>query len=198
MKDNDGRFKKGISASPETQFKQGQHWRKPQLFRDKEWLVENYTEQKRSAGEIASEFGVTDAAILFWLRKHGIKRRSVSESRKIKHWGAVGTDNPMWNKRGETNPHWLGGITPERQSFYTSDEWKRACSAIWKRDNATCQRCGLQKNYSPDMPFHIHHVVAFADKTLRGNPDNLVLLCEICHHFVHSGRNKNNEHISKI
>jgi hypothetical protein len=151
----------------------------------------------RSQNNIASMFGVTDAAILFWLRKHGIERRTVAQARKIKHWGQTGSDNPMWNKRGELNPRWLGGVTPDRQSFYTSRAWKSACALVWKRDGATCRRCGLNKSESKDMPFHIHHIVSFADKSLRADPSNLVLLCETCHHFVHSKRNTKNEFLSK-
>jgi hypothetical protein len=198
MRDSKGRFVKGVSASPDTQFKPGQHWRKPQLFRDRDWLIENYIEQQRSTGEIAKDFGVTDAAVIFWLRKHNIKRRTVAEARAIKRWGMIGSDNPMWNKRGELNPRWMGGVTPERQAFYTSEEWRNSCSMVWERDKATCQRCGLRKTDLPDMPFHIHHIVAFANGTLRSDPDNLVLLCEACHHYVHSRKNKNNEYISEI
>ncbi len=180
------------------QFKAGTHWRKPQSFRDKKWLIEQYQKLERSAGDIAKQFGVTDAAILFWLRRHGIKRRSVSDARKIKHWGQVGIDNPMWNKRGELSPRWMGGITPDRQAFYTSIEWKRACSLVWKRDDAKCQRCGSDRREFPDLPFHIHHIKSFAVIELRADPNNLVLLCEICHHFVHSRRNTKNEFLSKV
>jgi len=179
------------------QFTKGTHWREPQVFREKEWLEDAYVVQQKSAGDIAKMFGVTDAAIIFWLKKHGIPRRSMSESRKIKHWGQVGADNPMWNKRGEQNPQWKGGITPERQSFYMSEEWKKACRFVWKRDDATCQRCGLNKTESADMPFHIHHIEGFANNELRAEPSNLVLLCEACHHFVHSKRNLLREHLPK-
>jgi hypothetical protein len=175
------------------QFLKGHNWRSPQPFREKEWLENEYVKQKRSTGDIASEFSVTDVAILFWLRKHGIPRRSIAESRKIKHWGQLGSDNPMWNKRGELNPRWLGGVTPERQAFYTSKEWKSACSSVWKRDKAKCRRCGIFKKDQEDIPFHIHHIESFANKELRADTSNLVLLCEVCHHFVHSKKNTNNE-----
>lgn len=198
MTKNNKRFIKGVSASPETQFKKGQHWRVPQKFREKEWLNQHYCIEKISTGEIAKMFGVTDSAILFWMRKHGIKRRTVSESRAIKHWGCSGTDNPMWNKRGKLNPRWLGGITPERQEFYTSQEWKNACYDVWKRDNATCQRCGVVKGDNGCIPFHVHHIVGFADKELRADVSNLVLLCEACHLFIHSKRNTTNELIQKV
>ena len=177
------------------QFSKGDHWREPQAFRDRDWLTEQYVVLERSTGEIAEEFGVTDAAILFWLKKHGIPRRSVASARAIKHWGASGVDNPMWNKRGELNPNWRGGVTADRQAFYTSEEWKSACSTVWKRDDATCCRCGQHRTDSLDMPFHIHHIVSFADKDLRAEPSNLVLLCEACHQFVHSRRNVSREYL---
>lgn len=198
MRDKKGRFLKGNSASPNTQFQKGQHWRKEQAFRQKEWLINEYIENGRSCGDIATQFKVTDSAIVFWLKRYGIKRRSISEAREKKHWGLSGSDNPMWNKRGELNPRWLGGITPDRQEYYTSSEWKRACSEIWERDNATCQRCLLQKGEQPDMPYHIHHIISFKEIKLRSDTNNLVLLCEVCHNFIHSKKNTNGEFLSKV
>ena len=179
------------------QFMKGEHWREHKPFREKEWLIEHYVNQGLSAGDIAKMHGVTDAAIIFWLKKHGIKRRSVSQARALKKWGSTGEDNPMWNKRGELNPRWLGGVTPERQDFYTSRAWKDACSRVWKRDNATCQRCGAKKIDDNDTAFHIHHIHSFANKELRADVDNLVLLCEHCHRFVHSKRNIENAFLPK-
>ena len=180
------------------QFKKGQHWREHVVFREKDWLIENYVLKKRSTGEIAQEFGVTDAAILFWLRKHGIQRRTVSEARDIKHWGLSGPDNPMWNRLGELNPRWLGGVTAERQAFYASQEWKSACSEVWKRDKETCQRCGLVHADDPCVPFHIHHVTSFSVKELRAEVSNLLLVCEPCHQWIHSRRNVNREYLQEI
>ena len=198
MRDKKGRFVKGYSASPETQFKKGQHWREKSPWWDKKWLENEYVKKKKSSSDIAMEYGVTEAAIIYWMRKHKIKRRTISEARKIKKWGSKGKDNPMWNKRGKDNPRWLGGITPERQSFYASYKWKMACSSVWKRDNATCQRCGTHRNELDDKQMHIHHIVSFANKELRTEISNLVLLCKKCHNFVHSKRNKYNEFISEI
>lgn len=180
------------------QFKKGQHWREHVVFREKDWLIENYVLKKRSAGEIAAEFSVTDAAILFWLRKHGIQRRTVSEARGFKHWGLSGSDNPMWNRLGELSPRWLGGVTAERQAFYASQEWKSVCSEVWKRDKATCQRCGLVRDTDLGIPFHIHHVTSFAVKALRAEASNLLLVCEPCHQWIHSRRNVNREYLQEI
>jgi len=187
MKNNDGRFKKGERRSPKTEFKPGEHWRPVQSFREKTWLEQEYVIKQRSTGEIAAEFGVTDAAVIFWLRKHGIPRRTVAQARKIKRWGASGEKNPMYGRNGDKNPNWQGGLTPERQAVYSSPEWASAVRVVWKRDNRTCQGC--DKRYDHSIPFHIHHIVSFQVRELQTEPSNLVLLCIDCHHFVHSPAN---------
>lgn len=127
------------------QFLPGTHWREPQDFRDRDWLVAEYVVKKRSLGDIAKQFGVSEPAIRFWMKRHDIPRRTTSEARKVKHWGAVGSDNPMWNKKGELNPMWKGGVTPERQAFYASAEWRSACRAVYARDRGFCRRCTLHR-----------------------------------------------------
>jgi len=189
-----GKFIKGISASPATQFKKGEHWRSHKPIWDKEWLYQEYVIKQRSASDIAEEVGVQHAAVYHWMRKHNIPRRSIHEVRQIKHWGMSGERNGMFGKRGKDNPHWQGGITPDRQEFYTSQEWKDACYFVWKRDGATCQRCNLLQEFTVSK-FHIHHIVSFRNKKLRAEVTNLVLLCETCHHFVHSKLNTEKEFI---
>lgn len=191
MRNDKGQFTKGHHFSPETEFKKGQHWRPKKPYWDKDWLVSEYATKERSANDIASEFGITEAAILFWLRKHNILRREMSNIRSKKHWGLAGEQNGMYGRTGENSSNWKGGITPERQEFYISDEWKKACSEVYKRDNAQCQRCGNKDN------LHVHHIVTFANKELRADIDNLVLLCAKCHRFVHSKNNINQEYIGK-
>ncbi len=178
-----------INRNQNGQFLKGTHWRTPQRFRGRDWLHEEYVVKGRSAEDIAKEFGVSAPAITFWLKKHGIPRRSTSETRKLKKWGASGPDNPMWNRSGELNPHWRGGITPERQAFYASREWKVASKAVWKRDKGTCRRCGCEYNFQAGISFHVHHIQSFADVELRAEPSNLVIVCESCHNFIHSRKN---------
>jgi hypothetical protein len=172
------------------QFKKGEHWRPRQLFWDRDWLYNEYIAKQRSSSEIAVDFGVTAHAIVFWLNKLNIPTRSTREIRSIKHWGLSGEKNGMYGVTGEDNPHWKGGCTPDRQAFYCSEAWAKACLFVWQRDRATCQRCG-------DVPvkMHIHHIASFAVVDLRADPRNLILLCVDCHHFVHSRKNVNKEFI---
>lgn len=103
--------------------------------------------------------------------------------------------HPMKGRKGADHPVWKGGHTPERIAFYGTTEWKEAVKAVWKRDNATCQRCGLHKSEARDIDYDIHHIVGFANAELRSAVSNLVLFCEPCHYWVHSRENNNKEWI---
>ena len=175
------------------QFKKGQHWRKPQPFWDRDYLFNLYHTMQWSASEIAAEHECKENNILYWLKKHDIPRRSIKEAREVKHWGLIGEANGMYGRVGEDNPHWQGGITPERQALYASREWAKAVAKVWKRDNATCQRCRELK--SVGAQFHIHHIKGFACVELRAYTPNLVLLCKECHNFIHSKANAEGEFI---
>ncbi len=95
---------------------------------------------------------------------------------------------------GENNPRWKGGISEERSRFTSNKEWKRAVWKVWKRDAATCQRCGKKKK-ATDESFHVHHLISFEVVELRSDVNNLVLLCPGCHRWVHSKKNVSNEFI---
>lgn len=97
------------------------------------------------------------------------------------------------------NPNWKGGVTPERQTFYRSSEWKSACVAVWQRADAKCERCGSDyRDADRDAErFHVHHIVSFACWQLRAVMSNLVLLCLDCHRFVHSKANVAREFLAE-
>ena len=192
---NSGQFVKGVRSSPATEFKKGQHWRKPKSHWSYYWLYNEYVIKGLSAGDIAVTQGCTENNIHYWLHKHSIPRRTISEARAIKHWGLVGEKNGMYGVTGKDNPNWKGGITPERQAIYTSEEWKAAIKSVWKRDEAICQRCGKSASIKGGSKFHIHHIVSFEIVDLRVEPDNLVLVCRDCHHWIHSRENKNRDWI---
>lgn len=110
-------------------------------------------------------------------------------SKNGKHW--------LKDRPAKDNPNWKGGITPERQEFSNSDEWKEATNTIWKRDNATCQRCNKKYNNKKHKPFHVHHIVSFKVKELRTELSNLILLCRPCHYWIHSNKNTEKEFIKE-
>jgi DNA (cytosine-5)-methyltransferase 1 len=90
---------------------------------------------------------------------------------------------------GPGHPNWQGGSTSERERFYTSGEWGQTSLAVWRRDAASCRRCGEHYRYGARR-FEVHHIAGWAkNPALRLALDNLVLLCGGCHRFVHSKRN---------
>lgn len=127
--------------------------------------------------------------------KHSLDTRQKIRQARIKdgrlpcykdgvHW----LHHPDFSDRD--HPNWKGGSTPERQAFYSTEEWADAVKSIWARDNATCQRCGKHHNTAESRgTFHIHHIVSFQVKRLRADPSNLILLCKPCHLWVHSKKN---------
>ena len=195
LRDDLGRFPKGLRSSPATEFKKGQHWRPHSIFRERDYLARQYVSLLRSASDIAKEHGVTEAAILFWLGKHKIPRRSVSEVRQIKHWGSSGSRNPMYGKLGAANPRWIDGSSPERQSMYARFFWKELVRSVLKRDGYLCGRCGCKNSNANKL--HAHHVKPWA-----GNPDsrfdqsNIITVCKHCHNWIHSKKNTANEYLS--
>lgn len=135
----------------------------------------------------------------FYGRKHTEESiRKMSESSSGPAPWLRGPVHRLYGVTGPDSPWWKGGATPERQSLYGSQKWKKAVRAVWTRDNATCQRCEIRQNENRNLQFDIHHIVSFADsKKLRTEPSNLVLLCHPCHLWVHSNDNVDFEFMEK-
>jgi len=176
-------------------FKPGQHWRAHGKHREREWLEQEYATKGRSTGDIAAELGFTDGAVLFWLRRHGIKRRDVSGARSLKHWGVSGEANPMFGRTGAANPNYIDGSSPERQRAYVQAVGRAFLRAVYERDGYRCVRCSTPKGKPRSL--HAHHIKPWAgNEALRFDPTNAVSLCRKCHSWVHSRRNTAREYLA--
>jgi len=195
MRNKKGQFIKGAHGSKDTEFKKGNHWRNPKPYWEKDWLIEQYCAFQKSAQEIAKEQDCSIGVIYHFLRRHGIQKRTTSEARAIKYWGSRGEENGMYGRTGEDSSNWKGGITPERQSFYSSELWKKTKRSVWKRDGGICQRCG--KRYDGSERFDIHHIISFCIEEKRADKNNLLVLCNTCHRWTHSKKNKNGEFLNE-
>jgi len=154
------------------------HYRGWKPYKDPEWLTEEYSGKKRTIDSIAQESGVNTTSVARYLRRFGIPIREQKDSLRLS--GAV---------KGERNPAWKGGTTPERQRLYKTSEWKALVLSVWERDNFTCQRCGVG-NVDKQNRLHAHHIGTWAEyPELRTKKSNLITLCKRCHTWVHSNAN---------
>jgi transposase-like protein len=131
------------------------------------------------------------AANPFFGKKHSeATRKRLSELSKAAGRVPYLVNGQPWmrGRKGPLSTNWKGGVTPERQAFYSSTEWRRAARQVWRRDKRTCQRCARLYRFGGET-FDIHHVVPFECRELRAVLSNLVLLCEKCHFWVHSRAN---------
>lgn len=163
------------------------------------WLKKHEIPTRSRGGESSS--GSFKKGSKLWVgKKHKEETKEKIKQARLKdgHVPYLNKDGVHWLKghKGKCHPSWKGGLTPERQSFYSSEIWSNVVKEVWKRDNAFCQNCGKHHNTELNRGnFHIHHIVSFQVKELRSELSNLVLLCKDCHLWVHSKKNINNKFI---
>lgn len=82
------------------------------------------------------------------------------------------------NLAGENSPAWKGGY-----ELWYEGNWKSQRAKARKRDNHTCQDCGVTEQ-SWGYKLDVHHIVDyddFEDKKEANDLNNLVTLCRTCH-----------------
>lgn len=195
----------------------------------KDWLINEYVNKNKSANEIAKDIKRDPKRVWEWIRDYGIETRKRGHNYKDnlvqdgssflgrKHrletkkkmseiakndnrvpWGK-NNKHPLKGCKPENHPNYKGGLTPERQSFYSSQEWCEAVKKVWSRDKAICQRCKKHHNEANNRgTFHIHHIISFQIREFRSDINNLVLLCDKCHRWIHSNKNINKEYIKEV
>ena len=81
------------------------------------------------------------------------------------------------NSVGEKNWNWRGGKTKETQRLRATIKYKNWRTAVFQRDNYTCQHCGQRGGY-----LEADHIKQFAFfPELRFIIDNGRTLCKDCH-----------------
>lgn len=194
---------------------------------DMEWLTYEYHTKGKSANQIAREVGRDPKRVWEWIKDYGLETRprgtdygqcfkkgeeskfkgmkhSEETKKKIREISIKDGRVPYlkegkhWLKHeGAVSPAWKGGITPERQQLYSTQEWADVVLKVWERDESKCQKCGKSKKDNQQKgEFHIHHITGFKVKELRLELSNLVLLCKSCHRWVHSKNNTSKEFLN--
>lgn len=97
-----------------------------------------------------------------------------------------------WQK-GENHSNWQGG-----HEKWRGPNWRRQSKAARKRDDYTCQNCGVTKD-ELGRPLDVHHVIPWrdfdGDWKKANRLDNLISLCQSCHTSLEPrGRNRTIQH----
>ena len=90
---------------------------------------------------------------------------------------------------GPNNPNYTGAVDAHKK--YYGPNWRAQRRKARKRDNYTCQVCGItEEEYGQELS--VHHITPFVffESYLEANRlENLLSVCEICHRKIHSGEN---------
>lgn len=172
---------------------------KPRPYTERDWLYRKYVMEGKSMYEIADEVDRTDMTIRRWLDRHGIERRSMSDSAKLR-WekrseaekerevekivGYLEENN--WHN-GESNPNYIDG---RGQGRSYGPEWPKARKKAIERDGGECVSCGSRSG------LHVHHHIPVrmfeeSDRHTVGDAHqlwNLTTLCNSCHMELEAGR----------
>lgn len=133
-------------------------------------------------------------AKLIWQKRTQEQKDKISKAHKwMKKPRALPPPIHYW----EDNFNWKWGITEENHKIRTSLEYLNWRTAVFQRDDWTCQKC-----FKRWWITHAHHINNFADyRDLRVDVNNGITLCWKCHkEFHHLYGNQNNipEQISKF
>lgn len=86
-------------------------------------------------------------------------------------------DELSMKQKGKNNFFWKGGINGENDTLRHRREYKEWRTAVYERDNYTCQCCGTRGN-----KLNAHHINQFANyPEIRYEINNGVTLCTKCH-----------------
>lgn len=90
-------------------------------------------------------------------------------------------------ERGESARNWRGGKVAERKAFRGRIEYKQWRDAVYRRDDWTCQDCGLRNGNGKAVCLHAHHIKRFSQyPELRLEISNGITLCKPCHERRHT------------
>jgi endogenous inhibitor of DNA gyrase (YacG/DUF329 family) len=100
-------------------------------------------------------------------------------------------------KTGEKSVNWKGGISYNNNRIRKAIEWKNWRNGVFKRDNYTCQICGIKNKKGIVVELHPHHIKSFSlHHELRYDVNNGQTLCSICHHKLHGNLSKGEKRLT--
>ena len=119
----------------------------------------------------------------------GTKHTAEYKAEKSRMFKALHADGVYTYHRGKDAHNWRGGTTSLSKCERTSNRYKAWRTAVFERDNYTCQGCDERGGY-----LEAHHILSWAKfPKARFEVSNGMALCLPCHEKTDSYKGKNNK-----
>ena len=113
-------------------------------------------------------------------REKFMQRMNTPEWREhLRVIGGLHAGKPNFLNRGEGNPNWRGGITPEKKKLRRTLEWLAWRKQVFERDNYICRECESTK-----CALEPHHIVPLRSGGTPFDIKNGISLCRPCHQLT--------------
>lgn len=173
---NSGSFKKGVSVSPQTQFKKG--------IVPKNKGTGRITNCNTCGKEFHNRQGNRKycSTKCMWDDKDYVNK--INKSKKCPRPNSQGKKRP--SASGENNYRWKGGINSENRRCRTSLDWRKWRMNVFSRDGFICQKC-----FRRGIFLHPHHIISVKECISSGRKDlifdvkNGITYCKECHMDFH-------------
>jgi thymidylate synthase ThyX len=167
---------------------------------DIEWLREEYLVKNRTRKNIADEIGISDSWLGKYIKQCNLQKpKSMHPNKKPGH-GVKGMHGEEGRKaisermKGSGNHRWRGGITAEAVQIRADNISKEFRQEIYTKDDFTCRLC-----YTRGGKLTLHHIVpVWQDKSLVGEPNNLITLCRQCHCKINGHEHEYTDYFSAL
>lgn len=79
-------------------------------------------------------------------------------------------------------------VYSKNKSFYHSQAWHDLRAYVYQRDKGCCVRCG---RFVFGKRAHAHHIIPINVRPdLKLDPDNVVIVCDVCHPILEQEANE--------
>ena len=143
-------------------------------------LIQNYFAKR--CKKCASNFRLTLYPMPTHIKPHSRETKDKISNIKKKYPTNYWLGRKRLDMTGRNHHNWKGGITNENEKIRKSTEYKYWRSAVFERDNYTCQICKARSGSGKTVILNADHIKPFAlYPELRLDTKNGRTLCKQCH-----------------
>jgi hypothetical protein len=141
--------------------------------------IDRWTVVERAGSRIREDGHASSEAL--WKCRCDCGNERIIGGSSLRSGGTKSCGCYMHDLSGENHWNWKGGITPERNKYMDTKEYKEWRKAVFRGDSYLCTKCELKG------VLNAHHLYNYSTyPTLRLDVSNGVTLCKGCHNEFHT------------